>query len=278
MRGLILHAGANAATLDQVTQVPTPEPTETWYPIPHRALIDTVARNLEGSGFRVADQAYGLFSDGARMFGVLGLDNGRAHPDYRLTLGIRNAHDKSFSAGFACGSSVFVCDNLAFSSEIVIARKHTRFIMRDLDRLVAESIGKLGAARDTQDRRIAAYKRTTLTEIIVHDVLIRSVDAKVMANSYIAKVLEEWRNPQHDEFAPRTAWSLFNAYTEVFKGTNPLDLPQRTERLHGLLDLVSVQEGHDPAQIVLEAPEPAQGPQERQRAAILEDGLNRLLS
>jgi hypothetical protein len=27
---------------------------------------------------------------------------------------------------------VFVCDNLAFSGEIKIARKHTRFIVRDL--------------------------------------------------------------------------------------------------------------------------------------------------
>jgi hypothetical protein len=32
-------------------------------------------------------------------------------------------------------------------------------------------------------------------------------------------VLEAWEEPRHEEFAPRTAWSLFNAFTEVAKGS-----------------------------------------------------------
>jgi hypothetical protein len=48
-------------------------------------------------------------------------------------------------------------------------------------------------------------------------------------------VLKEWRKPQHAEFEPRTAWSLFNSFTEVFKG-QLRGLPAKTERLHGLLD------------------------------------------
>jgi hypothetical protein len=30
-------------------------------------------------------------------------------------------------------------------------------------------------------------------------------------------VLEAWEEPRHEEFSPRTAWSLFNAFTEVQK-------------------------------------------------------------
>ena len=41
--------------------------------------------------------------------------------------------------------------------------------------------------------------------------------------------------PSHPEFSERSAWSLFNAFTEVLKGNLP-ELPKRTEVLHGLFD------------------------------------------
>jgi hypothetical protein len=38
---------------------------------------------------------------------------------------------------------------------------------------------------------------------------------------WLPKVIEAWEEPKHEEFAPRTAWSLFNAFTEVQKGGSP---------------------------------------------------------
>lgn len=237
MSNLMLHAGANAATREEVFAAPTPEATESHFPVPHGALIETIERNIRGSGFEIVREEYGLWMDGDRMFGVLALQNGHRADDFQLAVGIRNSHDKKFAAGLAVGTRVFVCDNLAFSSEIVIARRHTRFIMDDLDRMVAEAAGKIGAAHISQAARIEAYKETALDDARVHDLLIRSVDADVIPTSYIPRVLDEWRDPEHDEFRPRTAWSLFNGFTEVMKRVNPLLLPRKTTRLHGLLDL-----------------------------------------
>jgi hypothetical protein len=42
--------------------------------------------------------------------------------------------------------------------------------------------------------------------------------------------------PRHEEFKPRTAWSLFNCFTEVLKETSFFALPPRTVALNGLLD------------------------------------------
>lgn len=253
---MMLHCGAHEATEDQVFRAPTPPSTETHFPIPHQTLISTVAEHIGGSGFEIERREYGLMADGEQMFAVWALRGGVAMSDYQLTVGLRNSHDKTFSAGMAVGSRVFVCDNLAFSAEIVIARKHTRFILRDLDRMVAEACGRIGEARIQQDRRIEAYKGTEMDDPQVHDLLIRAVDARVMANSYIAKVLKEWREPRHEEFEPRTAWSLFNGFTEVFKGTNPRDLTPRTTRLHGLMDLETDAFGVEVATPDFEAPVP----------------------
>ena len=240
MEGMMLHCGASAATRDEVFDAAAPDATETHYPLPHGALIEVIETHVRASGFEIATEEYGLWKEGARMFGVWGLTNGQdEHSDFQLVMGVRNSHDKAFSAGLAVGSRVFVCDNLAFSAEIVIARKHTRFISRDLDRMVAEAAGKIAQARISQAQRIEAYKTTELDDAQVHDLIIRAVDAKVMANSYIAKVLGQWRESAHEEFQARTAWSLFNGFTEVFKQTNPLDLTSRSVRLHGLLDMVT---------------------------------------
>lgn len=250
MSNLMLHAGAQAASREQVEESPTPHATDTHFPIPHAQLLETVGDHITRAGYAIEREEYGLFGENSeRMFGVWALRNGTAHDDYQMTLGLRNSHDKTFSAGMAVGSRVFVCDNLAFSAEIVIARKHTRWILRDLDRLVLDGIGRVGDARRSQEARIESYKSTGLVDSEVHDLLVRAVDGKVMANSYIPKVLNEWRNPRHPEFEDRNAWSLFNGFTEVFKGTNPQDLTGRTTRLHALMDEAAAGSGHDPLQL-----------------------------
>ena len=57
----------------------------------------------------------------------------------------------------------------------------------------------------------------------------------VTDNRTIPEVLREWRRPRHDDFEPRNVWSLLNACTEALKG-NLIELPRRTDALHGLLD------------------------------------------
>ncbi len=51
----------------------------------------------------------------------------------------------------------------------------------------------------------------------------------------IPAIIKEWREPTYAEFSERSAWSMFNAFTEVLKG-NLVELPKRTEVLHGLFD------------------------------------------
>jgi hypothetical protein len=242
----MLHAGARSASLDEVMSVRTPPPTDTHYPIPHARLIESVTLGLEGVGLTIDETDFGLWGDdGEMMVGVISLRTTQPDnligmsADYRTVLGVRNAHNKRFAAGLACGHFVFVCDNLAMSGDIVVFRKHTKNILNDLDRLLFDAIGGLREAKINQDRRIANYKNTDLTDQMVHDILIRAVDAQIMANAKIPAVLKEWREPRHEAFEDRTAWSLLNGFTEVFKDANALTLPPKTTRLHGLLDVVA---------------------------------------
>ncbi len=49
----------------------------------------------------------------------------------------------------------------------------------------------------------------------------------------------QWRYSAHSAFRERTAWSLFNAFTEVHKSVNPHTAMRRGEALHGLFDATS---------------------------------------
>lgn len=236
MQGLMLHAGAAEATLEQVAVVVTPEARGEWVPIPHLTLLDSVKTALLESGMRVTSEAFGLWVDGSRFFAVLGVQNGENRPDYQTLVGLRNSHDMSIAAGLVLGSRVFVCDNNAFSGEVSFARKHTTNILRDLPILSTRAVERLHAIRGWQDERIEAYKAYELgEERTVNNFVVETLDAGILPATKIKPLLKEWRTPRHDAFKPRCAWSFFNAYTETMKGAFT-QLPARTMTLHRMFD------------------------------------------
>lgn len=161
---LILHCGARAAERHQIIDVPTPYPTESWTPIPHIDLVKQVENTIRSNGLVVGTQAHSLTHDGMRYFGLMEIQRRDNDQDYCWVLGLRNSHDKTFPAGITAGASVFVCDNLSFSGEVKLARKHTHFIMRDLPGLVQSAVGRLMERWHHQDSRIANYKLADLDE------------------------------------------------------------------------------------------------------------------
>ncbi len=241
MANLLMHCGGRNIARSEIGRCPTPGRTESWVPVPHARLLEIIERTISGQGFRVTNQAHGLWGDnGARYFGLLELANGHQANDYNLVLGVRNSHDKTFPASLALGSQVLVCDNLSFYGEVVIARRHTRFIERDLPGIVAQAMGRIAAMRHEQDQQIAAYKSRLLSDRTVHDLVVRAVDAGVIPVTQIPLVLAEWRGPRHVEFtrSGRSAWRLFNAFTESFKTRSLEILPRRSQALHGVLGSV----------------------------------------
>ena len=209
---LLLHCGAAKVERDWLALMAAPRSTDTWFPIPHERLIREVEAALERAGMCVVNQAHGLSPDACRYFGLLqvapaNLSWTTPQPptqDYTYVLGLRNSHDKRFPAALVLGSQVFVCDNLAFSGEIKIARKHTRFIERDLPVLIAQGTGQLSERWHQQDERFAAYKQTELSPGEAHDLIIRAMDQHAFTPKQMPDVLTQWRTPNHPEFAEST--------------------------------------------------------------------------
>ena len=233
---LCLHAGAFEVPRQALAEVPTPAPTETWRPISHESFVRQIEWELPRYGLDIIAQAHALTYDGSRYFGLLQVTReGLTNSDYSLVVGLRNSSDKTLTAGLVAGSCVFVCDNLAFSGEVSISRKHTVHILEDLPGLVGSALGRLLLMFKTQDERVERYRATELNAVAAHDLAIRALDAQVVCASKIPALLQEWREPRYQAFKPRTLWSFFNATTEVLKGALHV-LPKRTQALHRLCD------------------------------------------
>jgi hypothetical protein len=235
--GMLLHCGAELVDRPALFNVPTPRGTDTWFPLSHRALLEEVQTQLDTCGFTIGRESHALSHEGARYFGVMEVKEPGHDPakrDYAWVVGLRNSHDKSFTAGLVAGTSVFTCDNLAFSGEVKISRKHTRFAYRDLRNLTARAVGRLGEKFRSLDNRIEAYRDEPVQDWVAHDLIIRAVDCRAITPMQVPDVVQEWREPSHREFRPRNLWSLFNAFTEVYKSQSPNLTLGRSEALHGL--------------------------------------------
>lgn len=238
---LVLHCGARSIDRERLSKIPCPEKTVSWHPIPHIELVNQVERSLAASGMKIANEAYGVTADNARMFGLLQVVRMENPKDYAFVIGLRGALDKSLSRGLAVGSQVFVCDNLAFSSEIVMHRKQTRNIMDDLPGMVDTAIGQLSARWNSQAKRIEFYKQAAIGLKDAHHLLMQMA-GEVFPWTKLEDVRNEFVNPRHAEFTKETLWCLFNAVTEFLKpraesaASGLWTLPQRTGLLHKICD------------------------------------------
>jgi hypothetical protein len=155
-----------------------------------------------------------------------------------LSVGIRSSIDKTLPLGFCAGHHCFVCDNLSFSAELLVNRKHTVNGGLRFREAIALAAGRLEAFQRSEATRIGLMQTLEIDEPTAESLILRAWEAKIISHFQLTAVLEQWREPSHDEFGPRTRWSLFNAFTEVlrpFSRSNPQAFARRTFRLNRLL-------------------------------------------
>ena len=160
--------------------------------------------------------------------------NGKPIADYALVIGVRNSYDRSLSVGLTLGSHVFCCDNLVFSGEVTMHRRHTVNVFRDLPDLIYRMLSQVSSMRERIDGEIAVMKVREPPPAQAHHLMVEAIRANIHPASRLPKVIEAWEEPAHEVFLPRTAWSLFNAFTEVQKGAPPRAQMEGSLRLSSL--------------------------------------------
>jgi hypothetical protein len=238
---LVLHCGARQVSREELDRVEPPPGTATWFPVKHSTVIDTVQQALAAAGFGVRRATFALQSGDHRMFGTLDLSSELA-PGVTLAVGVRNSANKSFPLGFCAGSRTFVCDNLAFRSDLTVTKKHTKNAQLRFEGEIARAITTLAAFRLHEAERVAALQRLTVTDQAAEAIMLRAFEAGLVSARLLPQVIAEWRRPSLEAFRPRTGWSLFNAFTTALgprAKTSPQDHARMTMRIGGMVDTLA---------------------------------------
>lgn len=235
----------NKVNFEQLLGIETPEATDSFQPIAHHTLVSLTRAAIANAGLTVLEEEHALHRDGLRYFGGFALTGaGIDGADRQVVLGLRNSNDRSFAAAVCIGNRMIVCQNLCFSSDVKLARRHTVNILTDLPRVLADAVGRVVSHWNDMTLRIGRYQETEISDKEAADLLVRLVDCKAFPARDIYNAIQEFRSPRHEEFKGKTLWSLYNSITENLKGGDLSKLPFRTMSTQSILDRVA---GHVPA-------------------------------
>jgi hypothetical protein len=234
---LCLHRGAVRVTRHELARYQPPAATKTWFPVAHSAVLGTTIERLGEAGYGVKNMDLGVSPDGHRFFGTLDLDT-QLVSGVSLAVGVRNSTDKTFPLGFCAGNRVFVCDNLAFRSELLVRRKHTRFGETRFGNAISSAVASLKSFAEVEAERVRRMQTEAVTDDRAHALILKAYLRELVSFRLLHDIVKQWEEPAYDEWGGKTLWRLSNAFTfamaEVSK-RNPADYANRTIRLNQLL-------------------------------------------
>jgi hypothetical protein len=205
----------------QLALVPTPPGTTTHRPIPHHEVVNALAETLGFRHIGVVSERYAVDRTGMKMFGALDLDT--AEHGFRFSIGIRNSHDKSMRLALVVGYKVFICDNMAFSGDFqpVLAKHSKNF---NLVESISIGVDQMQRNFKPMVQQVDRWRDSQLSDAAAKLMIYRAfVEAELEIPHYLdRRVHSLYFNPQHEEFQPRTMWSLSNAFTSAFKELEPI--------------------------------------------------------
>jgi hypothetical protein len=208
-------------TRQELALVPSPQSTTTHQVIPHIEIVDALQEQLGFRHIAVTGEEYAVTKDGLDFFGCMTLDQG--YDGHSFALAVRNSHAKRFRLSIVVGVRIFCCSNLAFSGDfdVVLAKHSKNFRLKD-----AISIGIDEAQRGfaPMQARVERWQSIQMTDDEARLHIFRAfIEDQLQAPKHLAKeVWKNWLTPEHQEFLPRTAYSLNNAFTSSFKLLEPV--------------------------------------------------------
>lgn len=230
----------NLVSREELAAVRTPDATESFTPIPHSFLVNQTLEALDRAGYSVTEEKHALGRFGQRYFGGFQIAGPDIVSDSRkLVLGLRNAHDKTFAASICVGNRMIVCENLCFSSDIKLARKHTLNIIRDIPRVLSQAISRLVGHWSDMETRISRYQNTEIGFNQACELAVQLAEAKALPAREVFPVTQEFKAPRHPEFNSPTLWNLYNSVTENLKGSDLTKLPARTMVMQSIFDRIA---------------------------------------
>jgi hypothetical protein len=120
-----------------------------------------------------------------------------------------------------------------------VLAKHTKHL--SLVDILAVGVDRMQRNFEPMRKQVEAWKGTRLQDESAKLVIYKAfVEGELDVPKHLARRVHDlYFNPQVSEFAPRTAWSLSNAFTSAFKALDPIPQFKATAKLGPFLELAT---------------------------------------
>src|SRR5580658_2017453 len=211
----VLLSQTGKLTREQLALVATPAGTATHRPVPHAEVVSALVDTLGLRHIAPVREEYAVSKDGMKMFGIVELET--TFQGCRFAIGLRNSHDKSMRLALTVGYRVLVCENMAFSGDFTpVLAKHSK----NFNLIHSLEIGVSDMQRNfaPMTEQVNRWRDSQLTDLSARLIIYQAfIEAEIDIPKHLAvSVHKLYFNPEHEEFTPRTLWSLSNAFTSAF--------------------------------------------------------------
>lgn len=209
--------------------LPIPEATDTFKPIPHFELVDSIMKSLSYRRLEVVREEYAVSFDGMKMFGLIELNV--EYSGVRFAIGLRNANDKSMRVGLVAGYRVMVCENKMLTGDFqpMLAKHSKNFNLVDGLSVAVDRIQRgIGEVSDQIERKKVTLLSQNDAESLIYQAFLKQRFPisllRTVHNEYFVK-------PSYDDFQGNNLWCLENAFTTSFKKLKPVQQFEAASKL-----------------------------------------------
>jgi hypothetical protein len=231
---LMIHCGGRHVEKHELKAMVPPPATQSYKPVPFIDIVDLleerVVREFRGIPHTLS---LGVNKANTQLFGAISIESRGPLEKRTPNVGFRSSYDKSIAPALCGGARITVCDNMMFSGDFFkVVRKQTGDCMEDLVLLIMGAVAKLESEFHHVDVMAATFEDIEVRTIEGFRQLGELMGRGVLNQQQTGSAMRAWKNPLHEEFEPRTAWSLYNAVTEGLKNGSPAHLLRQYMTVH----------------------------------------------
>ena len=224
-------------TEQEIFQVPLPEKTASYTPVPHEQIVEKIYRNMDKTGLRIANKRYKVGRNGRQLTGIFDLTSNDVTFNYQLAF--RNSYDKSMSVAFVTGATVLVCTNGMILGDQHLIRKHTGTVVQEITDKIQYVIGNLDGMLDRAEKDSERMKSIELDETATAELCGRLfMEQDIISSSQLNIIRQQLKKPDYEDFTEPNLWSLYNHTTHALKKTHAYGFIDKHKKLH---DFVSAE-------------------------------------
>lgn len=203
------HANSQLITRHDLRNIPTPDATDTWHPVPFFELVESLTDTLATRGVYIDREQHAVNSTGLKLFSTFDLRYG-TNRESTAALGLRSSNNKSMAIQIAVGTKVFVCDNMCFSGDLIaLKRKHTSglILANELNR----GLDQYFIHQEQLTTNINRLKAKLLNDDEARRRIFEVFDTNALPVRLFRDVVDTWREMRDHNYI--SAWQLHNCLT-----------------------------------------------------------------